>query len=219
MHTYSHTHTHRFTAASLSPDRACQENYTLITLTCAWNRHPYGLPNTVSDSLSHRRPLTQLQEIHSAVTHHLTLKVKQEGRLSTNVFLASYFPITSWPLHEYRSDVYCIASFSNHIQQSTVREVRYSPHTGRECLIYLITCLAGALADSSSGDLLTLRYWTICWTCALLAWLKLNSHCKWQISIFIQYSSPICGKEKGYHVIILLHMYGFKRSEQKGKSI
>lgn len=128
-----HSYSHRFTAASLSPDRACQESYTLITLARAWNRHPSPHTNTLSDGLAHRHPLAQLREIHPAVTQHSTAQWKQEGRFGTDVFSASCFSITD---DLCVSGVYSIVSLSDHI--SSAGGVRRGPHTGSEFVTYSI---------------------------------------------------------------------------------
>lgn len=123
----------RSTAASLSPDRPWQGNYTLIILAWAWNSHPHAPTNTLTDSLTREHLLTQLSEIHSAVTQHLTLKVKQEGRFGTSVLSESYFPIAD---DLCMSNAYCIVSLSD--RSSSTREVKFSPHTGRHFVTFSI---------------------------------------------------------------------------------
>lgn len=142
MHSYSHTC--RFTAASLNPDRAGQGSYTLITLARAWNRRPCPHTNTLSDSLSHRCTLTQPREIHSAVTQHLILM--KTGRSTWyQCVLGFLFPNHRLPLHEYQSDVYSTASRSRSrslslsLSQTTFHQSeRWSMvHTQAEFITYI----------------------------------------------------------------------------------
>lgn len=102
-------------------------------LSRAPSRHPCAHTNKHSGGLTHKRLLARLGEIRSAVTQHLMLRVKQEGRLGINVFSESCFPITK---ELCLSDVYRIAclslSLSSHI--SSAREgVRKSTHRQRFC--------------------------------------------------------------------------------------
>lgn len=107
------THTHIYTGFHGSCAQPCQavsgELWADRTLSRVPPRRPCAHTNKLSGGLTHKRLLAQLREIRSAVTQHLMLKVKQEGRLGINVFSESCFPITK---ELCLSDVYRIACLS-----------------------------------------------------------------------------------------------------------
>lgn len=139
----SHTHIYTgLTAVSPSPVRPFQENYGLIAHSHGHHRGIGALTRTNSRAATYSNASSLSSEKSVPQSRNTWCwKVKQEGRLGINVFSESCFPITK---ELFLSDVYRIASLSlclslSHI--SSAWEVKKSPHTGRDFVMYVNRCV------------------------------------------------------------------------------